>query len=140
MARRIYLDDRKRNPQADFIIKLNFDMIGAVFLELDTAKKVDIGGMGIEIGETEGNLRLGNGLILFRVIDEAFLDKITASPAPARPEAEFEKTNGKRGGWDGPNHSDERLLAAEFRSDILTENGSLNIGKNGVGAHERGLS
>lgn len=87
------LNDRKRNPQADFVIKLNLDMVGAIFLKLHAAKEMDIGGMGIEIGECEGYLGLRDGLVFLGIVDEAFLDEVTASTAPAGPEAEFEKTN-----------------------------------------------
>jgi len=100
-------------------------MIGAVFLELYAAKEMDIGGMGIEIGERERNLRLRNSLIFLWIVNEALLDKVTAASAPASPEAEFEKANRQGGCGDRSEYADQCLLAADFRSHIFAEDGSL---------------
>lgn len=136
MALCIDLDHRQGNPQADFVIDLNLNMVGAVFLKLHAAKEMDIGGVGVEIGERERNLRLGNGLVFLGIVDEAFLDEVTTATTPACPEAEFEKTNRKVGGRDCPENADQGLLAADFRPHILAENGSLKIGKDKIVAHE----
>jgi hypothetical protein len=50
IALSINLDDREGDAKADFVIKLNLDMISAIFLKLYTSKEMDIGGMGVEIG------------------------------------------------------------------------------------------
>lgn len=131
-----HLNDRKRNSQADFVIELNFNMVGAIFLELHPPKEMDIGGMGIEIGKSEGYLGLSNGLVFLGIIDETFLDEVAASPAPAGPEAEFEKTNRQGWGWYRAEYSYKCLLAADFSSHILTEDGGLQVWKNNVFTHE----
>src|SRR5665213_3476201 len=100
-------------------------MIGAVFLELYAAKEMDIGSMGIEIGEREGNLSLRNGLIFLGIVNEALLDKVTTPSAPASPKAEFEKANWQGGCRDRSENPDQCLLAADFRSHIFAEDGSL---------------
>ena len=60
-------------------------MIGPVFLKLHPAEEVNVGGVGVQVGEGEGNLGLGDCLILLGIIDKAFLDEVTASAAPACP-------------------------------------------------------
>jgi len=106
MALCIDLDHWQGNPQADFVIDLDLNMVGAVFLKLHAAEKMDIGGVGVEIGERERNFRLGNGLVFLWIVDEAFLDEVTTAATPACPEAKFEKTNGKIGGRDRSEHAD----------------------------------
>jgi len=106
MALCIDLDHWQGNPQADFVIDLDLNMVGAVFLKLHAAEKMDIGGVGVEIGERERNFRLGNGLVFLGIVDEAFLDEVTTAATPACPEAKFEKTNGKIGGRDRSEHAD----------------------------------
>jgi len=103
-------------------------MIGAVFLELNAAEEVYIGGVRAQIREAEGNLSLGNGLIFLGIIDEALLDEITAAAAPACPEAELEEADGQGGGRYSTDHPDESLLPADLGPDILTEDGCLQIG------------
>ena len=103
-------------------------MIGAVFLELNAAEEVDVGGMCAEIRKSEGDLRLSNCLILFGIIDEALLDEIPAAAAPACPEAELEEADGQSGGGDRADHPDEGLLPADLGPDILAEDGCLKIG------------
>lgn len=114
-------------------------MIGAVFLELHPSKEMHIGGVSAEVGQREGNLRLSNRLILFRVVDKTLLDELAAPSAPAGPKAELEKTDGERGGWNGSDDPDERLLAAEFRTHILAEDGRLEVGKDGRCCHGRAV-
>ena len=103
-------------------------MIGAVLLELNAAEEVDIGGVCAEIREGERDFRLGNGLILFGIIDEALLDEVSAAAAPACPEAELEEANGQGGGGDCADHPDEGLLPADLGPDILAEDCCLEIG------------
>ena len=103
-------------------------MISAVLLELNAAEEVDIGGVCAEIREGERDFRLGNGLILFGIIDEALLDEVSAAAAPSSPEAEFEKANGQGGGGYRADHPDEGLLPADLGSDIFTEDCCLEIG------------
>lgn len=123
-----HLNHRKRDAHANFLIKEDLHMIGAIFLELNASEEMDVGGMGVEIAQTEGDFRLGDSLILLRIIDEALLDEVPATAAPACPEAEFKKTDWHVGCRDRADHSDECLLAAEFGPDILTEDGGLQVG------------
>lgn len=111
-------------------------MVCPVFLELDSTEEMHVGCVCAKIGEAEGNLRLGDCLILLRIVDEALLNEITASAAPAGPEAEFEERDGQRGCGYCPDHTDECLLAADFRTDILAEDCSLKVWKNEIGGHE----
>lgn len=130
------LNDGKWNPQADLVIELNLDMVGAIFLKLYAPKKMDIGCMGIEIGQSEGYLGLSDGLVFLGIIDETFLGEVAASPAPAGPEAEFEKTDRQGWGWNCAEYPHKRLLTADFSSHILAEDGRLQVGKNNVFTHE----
>ena len=102
-------------------------MVGSVFLELHASEEVDIGGVSIQIVEIERDLRLSNRLILFGIVDQALLDEITASAAPASPEAEFEKRDRQRWGWDRPDHAYESLLSADFGANILAEDRGLKV-------------
>ena len=106
-------------------------MVGAVFLKLHAAEKMDIRGMGIEIRESEGHFCLGNRLILLGVVDVAFLHEITAATTPACPKAELEKTDRQAWSRDRADYPDKGLLAAEFRPDIFAEYRGLKVGKNG---------
>ena len=112
-------------------------MVGPVFLELNSAKEMHIGGVRTQIGKAEGNLRLHNRLILLRIIDEALLDEVAATATPAGPEAELEERDRQRGRRDSPNHADECLLAADFGPDILAEYCGLKIWNNGISGHKR---
>ena len=130
------LNNREGNSQANFVINQNLHMVGAVFLKLDAPEEMDIGGMGAQIAEAEGNFRLRNGLILFRIIDEAFLDEIAAAAAPTGPEAEFEETDRKGGGGNRAENADKSLLAADFCPDILAEEGGLQVGNDSRRGHQ----
>ena len=66
-------------------------MVSSVFLELDSAEEMHIGGMRAQIGKAEGNLRLRNRLILLWIIDEALLDEVATTATPSGPEAELEE-------------------------------------------------
>lgn len=94
-------------------------MIRPVFLKLHASEEMHIGGVGIQIGEGEGNLGLGDRLILLGIINKALLDEVTAPSAPAGPEAEFEESYRKSGGWNGPDNADQRLLTAQLGANIL---------------------
>ena len=45
MALYIDLDHWKGDSQPDFVIDLDLNMVGAIFLELHTAEEMDIGGV-----------------------------------------------------------------------------------------------
>lgn len=135
IALSINLDDGEGNAEADLIIELDLDMVSAIFLKLHTAKEMDIGGMGVEIGEGEGNLSLSDGLILLGIVDEAFLNEVTTAATPPRPEAEFEKSNRELRCRDHAEHTDKCLLTTDLSSYIFAENGSLQIGKDIVVTH-----
>ncbi|NDC39398.1 MAG: hypothetical protein EBZ48_15385 [Proteobacteria bacterium] len=124
----LHPNDGEGNAQPEFLIEQDLEMIGPVFLKLHPAEEVNVGGVGVQVGEGEGNLGLGDRLILLGIIDEAFLDEVTASAAPACPEAEFEKADRQRRCRDGTDHADECLLAADLGADILAEDRGLKVG------------
>ena len=72
-------------------------MVGAVFLELYAAKEMDIGGMGVEIGQGEGYLRLGDSLIFLGIVDEAFLNKVPLPPHQRVQRQSLKKPIGNEG-------------------------------------------
>ena len=111
-------------------------MVGSVFLELHASKEMDIRGMGIQIGQTEGNFSLGDGLVFLGIINEALLDEIAAPAAPTGPEAKLEKSDREGGRGNRPENTDKRLLSTEFGPHIFTENRGLEVWKNEIGTHE----
>ena len=100
-------------------------MVGAIFLKLDSSEEMNIRGMCIHIAQTERHFGLGDGLILLWIVDQAFLDEITTSAAPAGPETEFEKSYRETWCRDRTDHPHQCLLAADFGSHILAEDGCL---------------
>lgn len=125
----------KGNSETDLVVNLDLDMISAELLKLDSAEEVDVGGVGGEIREGEGHLRLSDGLVLLGIVDQAFLHKASAAAAPTGPETKFEEADRKSRGGNRPKNADQGLLSADLRPDILAEECRLEIGKNRSGSH-----
>jgi len=45
------MDHWEGNPEPDFVIKQDLYMVGAEFLELNSAKEMDIRCVGVQVGE-----------------------------------------------------------------------------------------
>ncbi|MGC1478956.1 MAG: hypothetical protein WA771_00505 [Chthoniobacterales bacterium] len=102
-----------------------------VLFEAEAAEDVDVGGVGAHLLERKVDLKLRELGLVVRSDDRGTLTEATFSPAPTGPETEFEEGDGELGSRDRGDDTDESLLAAGFRPDVLAQDAGLEIGQDG---------
>ena len=105
-------------------------MVDAILLELHAAKDVNIRDVGVQRRKRKPQLALSDRLFVLAAKDKRLFNELTRAAAPARPEAKLKKPYGKHMGGNHPEDPDERLLAADFCTHILTKYGGLEIRGN----------
>ena len=137
LSRLLNPDHRQWKAHLQFAVEMDLHMINAILLKLHSAEDVDIRHMSFQGRKRELYFALRETLIVLAAEDQRLLQKVPSAAAPARPQIEFEETDGERQGWDNSEDANERLLPADFGAHVFTKYGGLEIWEDQPLGHAR---
>ena len=116
----LYLNDRERETQTQFVSQINFNVMQAELLELNAAKVVNIGRVAFHFFQFELHFGLGENVLLIYSDDARSLEELAGSAAPARPNAQPQIVDRQRGRGHDVQDADQSLHSVEFAPHVLT--------------------